>query len=172
MDFQFLHNLTCALEEGCLSPSAYESVGGDSRSNLRKLLRFTQKISNIGNADFISPHHPDDWQWHSCHKHFHRSRFSMFTGRWRRHRGDKRITGYKYECIFKVRTYFWSSSWIAYRCIQVEIEIFLNSIGDQPLIIIKQIINPHKVIRRVFVSKTPNACRDGGKSTTARLNKQ
>ena len=75
MDFQFLHNLTCALEEGCLSPSAYESVGGDSRSNLRKLLRFTQKISNIGNADFISPHHPDDWQWHSCHKHFHRSRF-------------------------------------------------------------------------------------------------
>ena len=77
MDFQFLHNLTCALEEGCLSPSAYESVGGDSRSNLRKLLRFTQKISNIGNADFISPHHPDDWQWHSCHKHFHRSRFDV-----------------------------------------------------------------------------------------------
>jgi len=84
VDFQFLHNLTCALEEGCLSPSAYESVGGDSRSNLRKLLRFTQKISNIGNADFISPHHPDDWQWHSCHKHFHSmnvfSKYELISG--------------------------------------------------------------------------------------------
>ena len=48
----------------------------------------------------------------------------------------------------------------------------LLTIGDQALIIIKQIINPQKVIKRVFVSKTPNACRDGDKSTTARLNKQ
>ena len=53
---------------------------------------------------------------------------SMFTRRWRCHRGDQIVTDKKYECIFKVRTYFWSSSWIAYSCIQVEIEIFLNSI--------------------------------------------
>ena len=97
MDFQFLHNLTCALEEGCLSPSAYESVGGDSRSNLRKLLRFTQKISNIGNADFISPHHPDDWQWHSCHKHFHRSRLD--TG-WLATGGAVDLNRYKSMNVF------------------------------------------------------------------------
>ena len=61
----------------------------------------------------------------------------MFTCHSRHHRGDQLITGNKYECIFKVRTHFWSCSWIAYRCIQLEIEIFLflNSIGDQALIL-------------------------------------
>ena len=33
-------------------------------------------------------------------------------------------------------------------------------------------MNRNKVIRPVSVSKTPNACRGEGKSTTARQNKQ
>jgi len=77
IDYQFLSNLTCALEEGCLSESAYSSVGGIDRLNLRKLLKFTQKISNIGDADFLSPHHPNEWHYHTCHKHYHSMR--VFT---------------------------------------------------------------------------------------------
>jgi len=74
IDWMFLSNLTCALEEGCLSDSAYNSVGGVDRLNLRKLLRFTQKITNIGDADFIAPTHPNEWQYHTCTKEYHSMR--------------------------------------------------------------------------------------------------
>jgi len=74
IDWMFLSNLTCALEEGCLSESAYNSVGGVDRLNLRKLLRFTQKITNIGDADFLSPVSANEWQYHTCHANYHAMR--------------------------------------------------------------------------------------------------
>lgn len=65
-----LKDLTCALEEGCLSQSAYNHNSTISNEN-RRLLRFTQKVSNIGDADFLSPTNPSEWEYHSCHKHYH-----------------------------------------------------------------------------------------------------
>lgn len=32
------------------------------------VFRFTQKVSNIGDADFLSPTNPSEWEYHSCHK--------------------------------------------------------------------------------------------------------
>ena len=115
-----MSDLTCAMEEGCLSASANNSAAaGNTGNSLRKLLRklgsiqlrknriyeyfvhfcifipsksyaffltflvniflyihdrgknqirFTQKISNIGDGDFISSTHPNEWEYHTCHK--------------------------------------------------------------------------------------------------------
>ena len=102
---------------------------------------------------------------------------SMFTGRWRRPRGDQMMTDKKVWMYFQSTNLFLEQQ---LNCIPLHpgwdwniFELYRgSSINPQIILIIKQMINPHKVIRRVFVSKTPNACRDGGKSTTARLNKQ
>ncbi|GAV05681.1 hypothetical protein RvY_15774 [Ramazzottius varieornatus] len=65
--------LTCAMEENCLSSTAYQL---DPKAfsfpwTTRRLLRFTLATKNIGKADFLSfiPKHM--WQWHACHKHYH-----------------------------------------------------------------------------------------------------
>ncbi|XP_055345426.1 lysyl oxidase homolog 4-like [Paramacrobiotus metropolitanus] len=65
--------LTCAMEENCLSSSAYQL---DQKARnfpwiTRRLLRFTLATKNVGKADFVSfiPKHL--WQWHACHKHYH-----------------------------------------------------------------------------------------------------
>lgn len=65
--------LTCAMEENCLSSSAYQ-LDKNSRTFpwiKRRLLRFTLATKNVGKADFLSfiPKHL--WQWHACHKHYH-----------------------------------------------------------------------------------------------------
>ncbi|RWS09612.1 Lysyl oxidase-like protein, partial [Dinothrombium tinctorium] len=65
--------LQCAMEENCLSTSAY-SINFNDFSWLyetRRLLRFTARTANLGTADFrpFLPKHV--WQWHACHRHYH-----------------------------------------------------------------------------------------------------
>ncbi|KAF7490458.1 Lysyl oxidase -like protein 2 [Sarcoptes scabiei] len=65
--------LQCALEENCLSDSAYKIDRNDPSwiFETRKLLRFTASIKNIGNADFLPNQSKNKWIWHSCHQHYH-----------------------------------------------------------------------------------------------------
>ncbi|XP_051980046.1 lysyl oxidase-like 5a [Xyrauchen texanus] len=64
-----MYALRCAAEENCLSSSAYSPSVGDL--DYRVLLRFPQRVKNQGTADFlpVKPHH--QWEWHSCHQHYH-----------------------------------------------------------------------------------------------------
>ena len=62
-----MYYLQCALEEGCLSSSA----NGQPISAVRSLLRFDSLTMNWGTADFL-PHQPrSEWQYHTCHNHYH-----------------------------------------------------------------------------------------------------
>ncbi|ALC47843.1 lox [Drosophila busckii] len=62
--------LACAMEENCVSADAYV-IRRTNPAGIRKLLRFSVKASNVGNAD-ISPYvNYKDWEWHQCHMHFH-----------------------------------------------------------------------------------------------------
>ncbi|XP_001993777.2 lysyl oxidase homolog 2A [Drosophila grimshawi] len=62
--------LTCAMEENCVSRDAYVIRRTNPRA-VRKLLRFSVKASNVGNAD-VSPYaNYRDWEWHQCHQHYH-----------------------------------------------------------------------------------------------------
>ncbi|XP_057180993.1 lysyl oxidase-like 5a isoform X2 [Triplophysa rosa] len=64
-----MYSLRCAAEENCLSSSAYSPSIRDL--DYRVLLRFPQRVKNQGTADFlpVKPHH--QWEWHSCHQHYH-----------------------------------------------------------------------------------------------------
>ncbi|KAG1946295.1 protein-lysine 6-oxidase preproprotein [Pimephales promelas] len=64
-----MYTLRCAAEEDCLSSSAYGARVRDL--DYRVLLRFPQRVRNQGTADFlpVKPHH--QWEWHSCHQHYH-----------------------------------------------------------------------------------------------------
>lgn len=73
LEDRMLYFLQCAMEENCLSSEAYkiERQSEDWASETRRLLKFTAKTLNAGNADF-RPHIPKhQWQWHACHMHFH-----------------------------------------------------------------------------------------------------
>lgn len=62
--------LTCAMEENCLSADAYV-IRRTNPAGMRKLLRFSLKASNVGTAD-VSPYaNYRDWVWHQCHNHYH-----------------------------------------------------------------------------------------------------
>lgn len=68
-----LFRLQCAMEENCLSKSAYEiqKTNPDWQYETRRLLRFTASSLNAGNAEF-RPYLPKHlWQWHLCHMHYH-----------------------------------------------------------------------------------------------------
>uniref|UniRef100_A0A3P8RRG4 Lysyl oxidase homolog n=1 Tax=Amphiprion percula TaxID=161767 RepID=A0A3P8RRG4_AMPPE len=58
-----MYALRCAAEENCLS-----SV---SDLDYRVLLRFPQRVKNQGTADFLPTKPRHEWEWHSCHQHFH-----------------------------------------------------------------------------------------------------
>uniref|UniRef100_A0A8C5ND97 Lysyl oxidase homolog n=1 Tax=Gouania willdenowi TaxID=441366 RepID=A0A8C5ND97_GOUWI len=60
-----MYSLRCAAEENCLS--RYSAYG--TREVL--LLRFPQKVKNQGTADFLPVKPRHQWEWHSCHQHFH-----------------------------------------------------------------------------------------------------
>uniref|UniRef100_A0A8C2JJE8 Lysyl oxidase homolog n=2 Tax=Cyprinus carpio TaxID=7962 RepID=A0A8C2JJE8_CYPCA len=64
-----MYALRCAAEENCLARSAYRATVRDI--DYRVLLRFPQKVRNMGTTDFlpIKPRH--QWEWHSCHQHYH-----------------------------------------------------------------------------------------------------
>lgn len=69
-----LYFLQCAMEENCLSSSAYRRQAENSYGwhlETRRLLRFTAKIRNKGNADFLPGIPKHLWQFHTCHMHFH-----------------------------------------------------------------------------------------------------
>ncbi|XP_066252943.1 lysyl oxidase homolog 2 [Euwallacea similis] len=65
--------LQCAMEENCAASSAYQIQKENDAWHLetRRLLRFTARILNAGNADFrpLIPKHL--WEWHMCHMHYH-----------------------------------------------------------------------------------------------------
>ncbi|XP_076009493.1 lysyl oxidase-like 5a isoform X2 [Genypterus blacodes] len=62
-----MYALRCAAEENCLS--AYQS--GVSDLDYRVLLRFPQRVKNQGTADFLPMKPRHEWEWHSCHQHYH-----------------------------------------------------------------------------------------------------
>ncbi|XP_075986562.1 lysyl oxidase-like 2 [Anticarsia gemmatalis] len=68
-----MFQLQCAMEENCLSKSAYEiqRTNPNWQYETRRLLRFTASSLNAGNAEF-RPYLPKHlWQWHLCHMHYH-----------------------------------------------------------------------------------------------------
>ncbi|XP_050305019.1 lysyl oxidase homolog 3A-like [Anthonomus grandis grandis] len=71
-DLQMFY-LQCAMEENCAASSAYQVQKENDAWHLetRRLLRFTARILNAGNADFrpLIPKHL--WEWHMCHMHYH-----------------------------------------------------------------------------------------------------
>uniref|UniRef100_A0AAV2JUU3 Lysyl oxidase homolog n=1 Tax=Knipowitschia caucasica TaxID=637954 RepID=A0AAV2JUU3_KNICA len=64
-----MYALRCAAEENCLARSAYSSMVRDI--DFRVLLRFPQKVRNQGTADFLPVKPRYQWDWHSCHQHYH-----------------------------------------------------------------------------------------------------
>lgn len=64
-----MYALRCAAEENCLSRSAYRP--GVSDLEYRVLLRFPQRVKNQGTADFLPLRPRHQWEWHSCHQHYH-----------------------------------------------------------------------------------------------------
>ncbi|KAL2097086.1 hypothetical protein ACEWY4_006293 [Coilia grayii] len=64
-----MYALRCAAEENCLSRSAYRP--GVRDIDYRVLLRFPQRVRNRGTADFLPVKPRHQWEWHSCHQHYH-----------------------------------------------------------------------------------------------------
>ncbi|KAL7855298.1 hypothetical protein SRHO_G00174880 [Serrasalmus rhombeus] len=64
-----MYALRCAAEEHCLSRSAYKP--GVRDLDYRVLLRFPQRVKNQGTADFLPVKPQHQWEWHSCHQHYH-----------------------------------------------------------------------------------------------------
>ncbi|XP_041913235.1 lysyl oxidase-like 5a isoform X1 [Alosa sapidissima] len=64
-----MYALRCAAEENCLSRSAYSPSVRDL--DYRVLLRFPQRVKNQGTADFLPVKPRHEWEWHSCHQHYH-----------------------------------------------------------------------------------------------------
>ncbi|KAM9439732.1 lysyl oxidase-like 5b isoform 1-T2 [Clarias gariepinus] len=64
-----MYALRCAAEENCLARSAYRPSVRDI--DYRVLLRFPQRVRNLGTADFLPVKPRHEWEWHSCHQHYH-----------------------------------------------------------------------------------------------------
>ncbi|XP_026132865.1 protein-lysine 6-oxidase-like [Carassius auratus] len=64
-----MYALRCAAEENCLARSAYRPTVRDI--DYRVLLRFPQKVRNMGTTDFLPVKPRHQWEWHSCHQHYH-----------------------------------------------------------------------------------------------------
>ncbi|XP_031163367.1 lysyl oxidase-like 5a [Sander lucioperca] len=64
-----MYALRCAAEENCLSRSANHPNVRDL--DYRVLLRFPQRVKNQGTADFLPVKPRHEWEWHSCHQHYH-----------------------------------------------------------------------------------------------------
>uniref|UniRef100_A0A673GUT3 Lysyl oxidase homolog n=1 Tax=Sinocyclocheilus rhinocerous TaxID=307959 RepID=A0A673GUT3_9TELE len=71
-----MYALRCAAEENCLARSAYRPTVRDI--DYRVLLRFPQKVRNMGTTDFLPVKPRHQWEWHSydedtgCDPGFHR----------------------------------------------------------------------------------------------------
>ncbi|XP_033857852.3 protein-lysine 6-oxidase-like [Acipenser ruthenus] len=64
-----MYALRCAAEENCLARTAYRP--GVSDIQYRVLLRFPQRVKNQGTGDFLPVKPRHQWEWHSCHQHYH-----------------------------------------------------------------------------------------------------
>ena len=69
-------SLRCAYEEKCLAPSADDQfkeirLRRDWLGYVRRLLRFSAKVHNVGTAAYRPYLQKNAWQWHSCHRHYH-----------------------------------------------------------------------------------------------------
>uniref|UniRef100_A0A3B4ALT1 Lysyl oxidase homolog n=1 Tax=Periophthalmus magnuspinnatus TaxID=409849 RepID=A0A3B4ALT1_9GOBI len=60
-----MYALRCAAEENCLASPTVRDI------DFRVLLRFPQKVRNQGTADFLPVKPRYQWDWHSCHQHYH-----------------------------------------------------------------------------------------------------
>ncbi|CAH8472847.1 unnamed protein product [Schistosoma rodhaini] len=69
-----LFQAQCALEENCFPPSVYNLINRNRHlalMHMRRLLRFSSIIHNVG-TDVFRPHEPPErWVWHACHMHYH-----------------------------------------------------------------------------------------------------
>ena len=65
-----LSHLQCAMEENCVASTAYkiQQMYDNWPYFTRKLLRFTTKVKNVGDADFRPAVSKDLWEWHLCHR--------------------------------------------------------------------------------------------------------
>lgn len=65
-----LFQAQCALEENCFPPSVYNLISRNQKlayMHMRRLLRFSSIIHNVG-TDVFRPHEPKErWVWHACH---------------------------------------------------------------------------------------------------------
>lgn len=89
-----MSNLQCALEENCLSSTAYDRTRQGWQYLQRRVLRFTARIGNFGTTDFRPFLPKQAWQWHACHLHYHSmevfAHFDMIDSR-----GNKVAEGHK-----------------------------------------------------------------------------
>lgn len=62
--------LQCAMEENCLASQAYQIQRDDPNWQMisRRLLKFTARVLNAGNADFRPSIPKHLWEWHMCHQ--------------------------------------------------------------------------------------------------------
>ncbi|KAJ8373297.1 hypothetical protein AAFF_G00266530 [Aldrovandia affinis] len=67
-DFVYYQVQQCQCTD-CTATSAYRP--GISDLAYRVLLRFPQRVKNQGTADFLPVKPRHQWEWHSCHQHFH-----------------------------------------------------------------------------------------------------
>uniref|UniRef100_A0A8D3BM87 Lysyl oxidase homolog n=1 Tax=Scophthalmus maximus TaxID=52904 RepID=A0A8D3BM87_SCOMX len=66
-----MYALRCAAEENSLSNAAYRMDPAVRDIDFRVLLRFPQKVKNQGTTDFLPVKPRYQWDWHSCHQHYH-----------------------------------------------------------------------------------------------------
>lgn len=64
-----IYFLQCAMEENCLASQAYEiqRENPNWHQETRRLLKFTARVLNAGNADFRPSIPKHLWEWHMCH---------------------------------------------------------------------------------------------------------
>ncbi|KAF5405997.1 Class a scavenger receptor srcr domain with lysyl oxidase domain nb: only one srcr domain [Paragonimus heterotremus] len=69
-----LFQAQCALEENCFPPSVYNLMSRNPQMalmHMRRLLRFSSLIHNVGTEVFRPHEPPERWVWHACHMHYH-----------------------------------------------------------------------------------------------------
>ncbi|KAF6778130.1 hypothetical protein AHF37_02360 [Paragonimus kellicotti] len=65
-----LFQAQCALEENCFPPSVYNLISRNPQMalmHMRRLLRFSSLIHNVGTEVFRPHEPPERWVWHACH---------------------------------------------------------------------------------------------------------
>ncbi|XP_066277060.1 protein-lysine 6-oxidase-like isoform X1 [Branchiostoma lanceolatum] len=102
-----LYRLQCAKSEKCLSSSAYSRAS--TQDSVRRLLRFSQRTFNEGDADFLPNTDPSQWEWHACHQHHHSMEVFTYYDLLDEHTGKKEAEGHKASfCLEDTGCTFWT----------------------------------------------------------------